>query len=117
MDAGLATALASVIVAIVAAVAAWASARAAGKAQTHNTDVTVEAKRLEQAYERARKFDIETIQRQDVEISELRETEEELQAQVVALRARVATLEIDLAATKRELANYKKDKRRGNPSG
>lgn len=109
MDASLATAIASVLVAFVAAVAAWASARAAARAQNHDTDVSTEAKRLEQAYERARAFDIQTIQRQDTEIEELRESEAELNAQVVALRLRVTNLEVEVQKYKRQVATLKKE--------
>lgn len=96
MDAAMATAIASFGVACVAALSAWASSRAATNASTKNNEVNVEAKRLEQAYERARKFDIETIGRQDREIEELRDENDQLRAQVLALRLRVANLELRL---------------------
>lgn len=114
MDASLALPLASVFAASVAALSAYASSRAAASSTTKNTTTTVEAKRLEQAYERARKFDIETIQRQDTEIETLRDSEAELSAQVVALRLRVTNLEVEVHKYKQEIANIKKNKRSPN---
>lgn len=93
----------SIVVATIAAVASWASQKAASRAATRNTDSTLEAKRLEQAYERARKFDIETIEQQDKklqaqakEIEELRSDQEVREAQILALRIRVTHLELEL---------------------
>lgn len=56
-------------VAGIAALGAWASQRAASKATTVSTRMDAE----KEAYERARQFDIETIQRQQEEIKQLRE--------------------------------------------
>lgn len=56
-------------VAGIAALGAWASQRAASKASTVSTRMDAE----KEAYERARQFDIETIQRQQEEIKQLRE--------------------------------------------
>jgi len=56
-------------VAGIAALGAWASQRAASKASTVSTRMDAE----KEAYERARQFDIETIQRQQDEINKLRE--------------------------------------------
>jgi prefoldin subunit 5 len=104
MDAALATAIASMGVALITAGTGYAASRAAKKAEKDiqetalqsskdSNAATLEAHRLEQAYERARKFDIETIERQDKEIQELREENDVLEGQVAALRIRVAHLE------------------------
>jgi TolA-binding protein len=89
-------AAASVLVSIVAAASAYASQRSANKASTKNTSVSLEAKRLEQAYERARKFDMKTIERQDqlirdltAKVEHLEERNDELEAQVLALEIQV----------------------------
>jgi len=92
--------VASVIVAIIAAAAAYASQRAAAKATVINTkttnqseDIRAQADALKEGYERARKFDVETIQRQDAEITELRTEVSRLVAQNRALNLRVWYLE------------------------
>lgn len=93
IDGTLATALASVLVAVVAASASILSARAANKSSEKNNEASIQAKSLDQAYERARALDTETIGRQDSKIDHLEEENEELHGQVVALRHRVETLE------------------------
>lgn len=69
MDAG---SIVTIIVAIIAAASAIASQRAAARASTMNTNTTSRVDMEKDAYERARKFDTETIERQDAEILELR---------------------------------------------
>lgn len=76
------TSLISLAVAVVAAVGAWASQRASSKASTVSTRMDAE----KEAYERARAFDIQTIERQQQEIKELRE-------QITQMRERLARLE------------------------
>jgi peptidoglycan hydrolase CwlO-like protein len=100
MDSVVITVIGSVIAAIVGAASAYGAARASANASTKNTTTSVEGKRLEQAYERARKFDIDTISRQDQkiahqeeEIQDLSEKLDEKDAQILALRLRVAHLE------------------------
>lgn len=74
MDASFVTAVASIIVGSVAAIAGFAAQRSAAKATVQTTNISTQAQALDQAYERARKFDLETITRQDEEIDELRAT-------------------------------------------
>ena len=62
----------TILVAVIAALSAYASQRAAAKATTLNTSTTSRVDMEKEAYDRARKFDIETIERQDAEIAELR---------------------------------------------
>lgn len=71
---------AAIITSLIALFGAWASSRNARKAAEKNVVVTtsgeVEKARLAAetaAYERARKMDVETIERQDKEIAEVRE--------------------------------------------
>lgn len=66
------TGIVSIIVAAVAALSAYASQRAAARASIVNTNTLTQADALKESYERARKFDTETIERQDREIDELR---------------------------------------------
>lgn len=91
-----ATNIATIFVATIAALSAYASQRAAARAAVLNTSTTSRVDMEREAYERARKFDIDTIERQDREIAELRGENEELRGQVLALRLRVATLENNL---------------------
>lgn len=98
------TSFASAVVAAIAAIAAYASQRSASKATSKDTELKVEAKRLEDAYERARKFDMDTIARQDgqierqnkkiadleTEVEDLHDKNEELEAQVFALKLQLA---------------------------
>jgi TolA-binding protein len=80
------TELATVAVAVIAAGGAWASQRAAAKASRVNTNVAGRLEAEKEAYERARAFDIQTIERQDQEIRDLRE-------QIAVARERIARLE------------------------
>lgn len=80
------TELATVAVAVIAAGGAWASQRAAARASKVNTSVAGRLEAEKEAYERARAFDIQTIERQDKEIKDLRE-------QIVQARERIAKLE------------------------
>lgn len=84
-----ATNVASLIVATIAALTAIASQRSASKASTVNARTAAE----EEAFNRARKMDIETIERLDRENKELREREKELEEQVDILRWKVSRLE------------------------
>lgn len=84
-----ATNLASIAVAVIAALAAIASQRSASRASTAGSRLDAER----EAYERARKFDTDTIARQAQELKELREEKEELEEQVDILRWRVYRLE------------------------
>ena len=77
----------TVIVAIIAAGSAYASQRAAARASTLNTSTTTRVDMEKEAYDRARKFDIETIQRQDAEILELRHELETAHEKIDVARA------------------------------
>lgn len=88
MDAGLATAIASILVAAVAAFGAWASQRAAARASQLNTMTTSRVDMEREAYDRARAFDTETIRRQDLEIEELRAQIHRQDLEIEDLRAR-----------------------------
>lgn len=121
MDPTFVTSVASIIVAAVAGFAGFSAQRSAARANVKQSEITTQAAALDQAYERARKFDLETIERQDEELDELRatntsqshsirklrendrkqqeeirelnEANEELQAQVTALTLRLSKYE------------------------
>lgn len=91
---------ASILVALIAAASAYMAQRSAAKATVINTKTTTEAEQaraqadaLREAYERARKFDVETIQRQDAELVELRQHIAKLETSNRALNLRVWYLE------------------------
>jgi FtsZ-binding cell division protein ZapB len=77
----------TIIVAVIAAGSAYASQRAAARATTINTSTTSRVDMEKEAYERARKFDIETIARQDAEIEELRADNRMLHEKLAVARA------------------------------
>lgn len=78
--------VASIIVGAIAAASAYASQRAAARASTINTNTSSRVEMEKDAYDRARKFDTDTITRQDVEIDELRAEIREVRGQNSALR-------------------------------
>lgn len=86
MDPSLLAAVASIIVGGVAAIAGIAAQRSAANASVKSTEISTQAAALDNAYERARKFDLETIARQDIEIDELRSTNTSQSHQIRKLR-------------------------------
>lgn len=72
--------IASIIVSVIAASAAYASGRANAKASKTNTSASNRVEMEKEAYERARKLDTETIERQDKEFHELSDKYDKLQA-------------------------------------
>lgn len=73
-------------VAVIAALSAWASQRSASRASSLNVATTSRVDMEKEAYDRARKFDIETIERQDAEIAELRTDNQDLHNKVDVAR-------------------------------
>lgn len=82
-----------VIVAVVAAFGAWLSQRAAAKANSSNLVVSGRLEAEREAYNRARVFDLQTIERQDIELKELREENKLLRKLVVDIRERLESIE------------------------
>lgn len=85
--------LASIIIALIAAGTGIASQRSASKAleKTNQTSNRVEMEK--EAYIRARKLDVETIERQEEEISELRDENRRLRDEMRNLKNRINNLE------------------------
>lgn len=77
----------TILVAAIAALSAYASQRAAAKATNLNTTTTSRVDMEKEAYDRARKFDIETIERQDAEIAELRADNQDLHDKIDVARS------------------------------
>lgn len=80
---------AGVAIALIGLVSAWLAGRAAQKAARYSARTEAET----EAYTRARKMDVETIERQDEEIKELRQEVKDLRGENEALRKRVSILE------------------------
>jgi predicted RNase H-like nuclease (RuvC/YqgF family) len=69
--------IASILISLIAAVGGWLAARESRKATTTNTNTSSRVIMEEEAYQRARVYDKETIERQKTEIMELREEAED----------------------------------------
>ena len=75
----------SIAVALIAMASGYAAQRTAARASTRNVDVTSRVDMEKEAYMRARALDIETIQRQDADLDELRAKTKEQDIQIKAL--------------------------------
>jgi peptidoglycan hydrolase CwlO-like protein len=69
--------IASIAISVIAALGAWLSARESRKASTTNANTSSRVVLEEEAYQRARVYDKETIERQRQEIKELRDEAED----------------------------------------
>ena len=83
------TELVSIAVAVIAAFGAWAAQRAAARASTVSSRMDAE----KEAYERARALDTQTINRLKEENEELRDTVEDLKAQVKLCNSNIKRLQ------------------------
>ena len=83
----------AIIVAIIAALGAWAAQRVAVKANRFNKVVSSRMEAEKGAYERARAFDTQTIDRQNAEINLLRTANEQLRRDLIVVEKRIAHLE------------------------
>lgn len=112
----------TVFVAIIAAGSAYASQRAAARASQLNTQTTSRVDMEKEAYDRARKFDIETIERQDAEIAELRRdlttAEEKIdvaRSEARQARSEVRTMRIEKDKLRDEVAALRRQLSDGGP--
>lgn len=85
-----------VLVAIISFVSAWASQRAANKASTTNVQTETRVDMEREAYVRARKFDMDTITRQDGELKELRKRVSDLEQNEEKLEHEIESLKEEL---------------------
>lgn len=108
--------IATIVVALIAAAGAELSRRAAAKAARENTLVGGRVDMEKEAYDRARKFDTETIERQDAELDEIRmvhaqciakisEMETKHATEIRMLRARILRLEQNTIENIEEILN------------
>lgn len=95
VDTALSTAIATVIAATIAALAAWATQRSAAQAAVRNQSVASRTDIEKEAFERAKTFYTDTIDRQANEVREL-------ETDVVELKAKVKELETELASQGRD---------------
>ncbi|MCA1806540.1 MAG: hypothetical protein LC687_01555 [Actinobacteria bacterium] len=98
--------LAPIIVAIVAALGAWAAQRSSSNAARVNSTVSIRLEAEREAYERARAFDVQTIERQGAEVHSLRESNEGMRREIIVLQRRVLKLENELADIEEETDDY-----------
>lgn len=84
-----------VSVAIIGALSGWLTNRASVKSEIRNTDANNRAKMEDEAYQRAREMDTETIARKDAELAELRAERAQLKEEINLLKERVAALELE----------------------
>lgn len=80
------TNIAGLAVSLIATFVGYMSARSANKASNRNTELSARFSMEDKAYERARKFDTDTIERQDEEIQELRAMNQKLETEVHELK-------------------------------
>lgn len=85
--------ISSILVAVIAALGAWAAQRSAAKANRLNSQVSVRLQSEQEAYERARAFDIQTIDRQTDQIRLLQQANDILTNELNNVKRRLNTLE------------------------
>lgn len=95
--------IAAIIVSVVAAYGAYASQKAAAKAAKANAESTGRMKMEDEAYDRAREYDTETIERQGREIAELRAEKDQLKEDVKGLKQDNETLHDENRELKRKV--------------
>lgn len=83
----------AILVAIIAALGAWAAQRSAAKASAFNTETSGRLEAERNAYERARAFDVDTINRQSRELEELRSHNHKLETELARVKDRLRRLE------------------------
>ena len=82
-----------ILIAIIAALGAWAAQRSAAKASGVQKTASLKLEAERDAYERARAFDVDTIDRQDLELKALREENKILKEEIKHLKERLNQLE------------------------
>lgn len=98
--------IATVLVALIGALAAVATQRSASKTNRSTEVETRRVDREKEAYERARAFDVATIDRQSVLIDELNEDNDALRETVRLLRAQLESHESGDDSEAHEAARY-----------
>lgn len=97
----------AIFVALIAAIGAWAAQNSASRSSRINNEVSSRLNAEEQAYQRARDFDIKTIERQDEEIKELQTENKALRDEIFKLKSRLYVLEVQM----RNLGEFEKAQR------
>jgi len=86
-----------IIITVITSLVAWLSQRASNKASITNVATSSRVEMEKEAYERARKLDTETIERQDEELKDLEEKYEKLQLRFDNVYEANQTLNDDMA--------------------
>lgn len=92
----------------IAALGAWAASRASAKAAAKNSQTTSRTEMEKEAYDRARKYDTETIARQDAEIAEVREQNQFLNNDIKLLTSENRELREEVAMLRRRLVRIER---------
>lgn len=85
--------ISAIIIAIIALGSSWVTARTSSKATTINNETNARVEMEKEAYNRARDFDINTIERQNEQIEKLQRENRELKETVRVLTERLNRLE------------------------
>lgn len=85
--------ISAIIIAIIALGSSWVTARTSSKATTINNETNARVEMEKEAYNRARDFDINTIERQKEQIETLQRENRELKQTVQQLTERLNRLE------------------------
>jgi septal ring factor EnvC (AmiA/AmiB activator) len=102
---------ATIIVAAVSVVSAYLAGRAAKTAAKHTSDASVMNSRTQaetEAYNRARKMDIETIERQKKDIEEIRQNNADLREKLRELKKDNELIHEDNDRLRRRIAKLEK---------
>lgn len=85
--------ISAIAIAIIALGSSWVTARTSSKATTINNETNARVEMEKEAYNRARDFDINTIERQNEQIEKLQRENRELKETVRVLTERLNRLE------------------------
>lgn len=85
--------ISAIVIAIIALGSAWVTARTSSKAATINNETNARVEMEKEAYNRARDFDINTIEFQNEQIEKLQRENRELKETVRVLTERLNRLE------------------------
>lgn len=93
---------------VIAAFGAWAASKASQKAAITNSQTTSRTEMEKEAYDRARKYDTDTIARQDAEIAEVREQNAFLNKDIKILNRENQDLREEVAMLRRRLVRLER---------
>ena len=105
------TDLAAIIVGLISVISAALAGKAARSAAKHNSDASILNTRTQaetEAYNRARKMDVETIERQDKEIQDLQLENQKIKAELRTLKFEHDTLQREYREQQEEIQTLRR---------